>query len=318
MGEPERIDVFVARRRQVAQQIVEFHLQRPDAGALPGFSPGAHLEVETPSGLGRNYSLTSVPEKAPIRYEIAVALDPHGEGGSFSMHAHAAEGTLLRISPPQGEYRIDTEAQELLLIAGGVGITPMLSIYRHLIASHGPPARLVYLTRSRAHAAYVEELDGIDVLLHAKEEYAGRRFDLWSVLAEPGDRRIFCCGPQPLLQEVRALTMHWRAKHLHFEDFSGVSALDPHAQPFTAVWLPTGARIDVPADRSLLDTLKDQGVAVSSSCRSGTCGTCRLRVLSGKVQHRDLALSDLERQDVMLCCVSRAEGEIELAPLYGY
>lgn len=317
-GDPTEIEVVVARRRTVARGIVEFRFERPDGGALPGSRPGAHIEVTTPSGLGRNYSLTSAPEESPSHYEIAVALDPQSEGGSASMHAQALEGTRLGVSSPQGSYDIDASAEELLLIAGGVGITPMVSLYRHIREHGGPSVRMVYLTRSRSHAAFLDHFDGAGVVFHAKDEHQGQRLNLWKVLEEPGNRRIFCCGPQPLLQEVRALTMHWRASHLHFEDFSGVSGLDPHAVPFTAIWQPTGAQIEVPADRTLLDSLKKEGISVSSSCRSGTCGTCRLTVLSGDVEHRDLALSEEERRDVMLCCVSRASGVVEVAPLYGY
>lgn len=313
----EALDAVITRRRQVADRIVEIQVQRADGGSLPAFSAGAHIEIETPSGLLRNSSLTSEPSDDPRSYEIAVALDPRSEGGSSSVHERAQEGDPVQISAPKGGYEPDPEAEEILLIAGGVGITPMASVYRAVKSGGGPPVRVIYLCRTRSAAAYLEVFDADTLTFHAKEEQGGARFDLWKVLDEPGDRRVFCCGPGPLLDEVRALTMHWRASHLHFEDFRGVAAVDPYASPFAAVWEPTGTRVEVAQDETLLDALTSAGADIPSSCRSGTCGTCRIRVHAGEIQHRDLTLSEEERDGVMLCCVSRAEGEAVFGPVSG-
>lgn len=310
----EWIEVVVSRRRRVVRHVVEFRLERVTGGPLPECAPASHIEVITPATLRRSYSLTSAADGPSQYYEIAVAMSPRSAGGSSSMHREAWEGSLLKISAPQGGYAIDPKAEELVLIAGGVGITPMVGLQRHITQHGGPPLRLVYLVGSRAQAAYLEQFSGVDVVIHAKEEHAGRRFDLWQVLERPGNRRLFCCGSQGLLREVRALTMHWRSAHLHFEDFHGQSPLDRHSLPFTAVWEPTGEIIEVRAQQTLLEALEKAGVRVGSSCRSGTCGSCRLKVRAGSIRHRDVVLTEDERAEMMLCCVSRGEGTIKVAP----
>jgi phthalate 4,5-dioxygenase reductase subunit len=230
---------------------------------------------------------------------------------------HCAEGDLVPASSPRNVFEL-VEAERYLLIAGGIGITPLRAMFHDLLARGHHDVHLVYLTRSREETPYRDELtDPVlpgRVTLHHSAQ-AGR-FDLWPLLAEPDDdTRIYCCGSGPLMDSVHALTMHWRPSRIHVERFTGADALAGPTKPFTAVWSPTGRTVPVPADRSLLNALRAAGITVESSCESGTCGTCRLRLLGGEPDHRDLVLSPQERADTVISCVSRTRSdELVLAP----
>lgn len=233
------------------------------------------------------------------------------------MHECVVEGMTLPIAAPVNTFPL-RPADDYLLVAGGIGITAVRSMF-YEIRRTDTPVRLLYLVRSRSSAAYVAELldesgPGAEVIVHATDENAGTRFDLWSVLARPTDARIYCCASAPVLESVRLLTAHWRESRVHFEDFGGVSELGEFAEPFTAIWAPTGATVEVPARTSLLDALTDSGVAIPSSCRAGTCGTCRLALVEGEVDHRDVIFDERERTKQLAACVSRGVGTIVVGP----
>lgn len=304
------LDVRVAHRNELAVGITEFVLAATDGGTLPPYRAGAHIDVMTPAGHRRSYSLCGESSLAPEHYTIAVDRHDDGEGGSLSMHRQIAAGSALRISQPSPGFPRRATG-EAVLIAGGVGITAVRGLFRELLAAD-EPVRLLYLARHRERAAYLEELRRLGAQVHISAENTGGRYDLWPLLAEPGDRELYCCGPASLMRAVKALTMHWRPSFLHFEDFRGVSAIDPFAVPFTAVWEPTGQRIKVDASETLLDRLEQAGIDVPSSCRSGTCGTCRVSLVAGAPQHRDAVLTDEERATQLISCVSRAEGTVHL------
>jgi phthalate 4,5-dioxygenase reductase subunit len=306
------LPVRVVRRRRVARSIVEFRLAAVEGAELPPCRAGSHIQVVTPSGRRRSYSITSPASSCPEYYDIAVALDRNGTGGSGSMHAAVHAGHLLTITAPRGGFGLPPAADELLLIAGGVGITPVRPLY-HAARSAGRRVRLTYLVRSRRDAAYLDEFAHPDAHYHATAEHGGRRFDLWHVLERPANTWVYCCGPAALLAEVKALTMHWRPSRLHFEDFSGVPAVDPHGSAFSAVWAPTGATYQVGAAETLLDKLQAAGIGIDSSCRSGTCGACAISVQSGTVLHRDVGLTAEQRRSLMLPCVSRADGTVTVS-----
>jgi len=302
----------IAGKQMLTPDICGFDL-RPDRGeALPPFAPGAHVNVEAPNGAVRSYSLTNGPADV-ARYVVAVARARTGRGGSASLVDQTAVGDRLAVSHPINSFVLEP-ADRYLLIAGGIGITPIRAMFRHLRA-RGGAVRLMYLTRSPAHTAYLDELSHApEVTLHHSTR---GRLDLWPVFAEPADDlHVYCCGPDGLMAEVRALTMHWRPSQLHFEAFSGITAVDGTSQAFRVVWQPTGESIEVAAGESLLAALRRRGLHPSSSCESGTCGSCRLRLIGGDPEHRDLCLSDHERRRLVMPCVSRARGGVlEIGPL---
>ena len=175
----------------------------------------------------------------------------------------------------------------------------------------GRPARLVYLTRSRAVTAFADDYDGDpDVTLHHDGGDPARGYDLAGLLAEPAGRAIMCCGPRALMEAVRARTAHWPAGSVRFEDFgAGSAAVARTNRPFRARLARSGGVVEVPAHVSLLDALRAAGHALPSNCESGSCGTCRTGLVSGAVDHRDLVLAEAERAGAIMPCVSRALGD---------
>lgn len=298
----------IAGKEMLTAGICRFDLRDPASRPLPGFTPGAHVNVGTPGGATRSYSLTGDPEDQD-RYVIAVRREPTGRGGSISLVDTTAVGDAIEVSSPSNTFAL-LPAQRYTLIAGGIGITPVRAMYRALRRAGHPGVTVLYLARRPDDAAFAEEFEpgadpGADVRLHVSAEHG--RLDLWPWLAEPDDdARVYCCGGGPLMDDVRALTMHWRPSRIHFEDFQGVSATGDAGVPFRATWHPTGEDVEVPAGRSLLDALRGLGLRLDASCESGTCGTCRLRLHDGTPEHRDLVLDEEERTRYIMPCVSRA------------
>lgn len=297
----------VTEREALTPAITRFVLQSADGTSLPGYWAGAHLTLTTPSGARRSYSLIEPGSSTPPHYVIAVRREPGGRGGSRSLHDDVRVGDILEVAAPANTFALQP-AERYVLIAGGIGITPIRAIAAELRARGNGQVEVVYLSRTPEDTAYLDEFTADGALVHHSSEHG--RLDLWPLVAEPDDNaRIYCCGPTALIDEVVALTMHWRPSRIHIEDFAGVEALGGRVAPFTAVWEPTGAAVDVSADRSLLTALRSSGIEVDSSCESGTCGSCRLRLVEGAADHRDLVLSAEEREHWIMPCVSRATGD---------
>ncbi|MFJ3957491.1 PDR/VanB family oxidoreductase [Arthrobacter sp. NPDC090010] len=309
----ETLELILAEREELTPYVTRFVLRSPTGATLPGYSAGAHLTLTTPSGEKRSYSLVEAGEQQPTEYTVCVRREDQGRGGSLSMHRHARIGDTLTVSGPHNSFGLEP-ARRYLLIAGGIGVTPIRSMANELRRNEDAIVDVVYLSRSRDDTAFAEEFEQSGAVVHHSAVQG--RFDLWPLLAEPDeDTRVYCCGPQPLIDDLLALTMHWRPSRVHVEDFAGVDALGGRQVPFQAVWEPTGEQITVPAGRSLLHTLRDHGIRVPSSCESGTCGSCRIRLISGEADHRDLVLTEDERSRYMMPCVSRAAGpEVSVAP----
>lgn len=303
----------VAAREELTPVVVLLTLVDPGGAALPGYEAGAHVTVTAPSGRRRSYSLAEAGAPAPQRYVIGVLREPGGRGGSVSLHDDVRVGDLLEVAPPRNDFPL-LPARRYVLVAGGIGITAIRSMAAELRGRADADVELLLLARTAELTPWRDELLAQGAVVHHSAQ--GGRLDLWPWLAEPDDdTRVYCCGPASLLDEVRALTAHWRPSRVHTEDFAGVPASGVGAGPFTAVWTPTGARVDVPADDSLLAALRRAGLPVDGDCEAGTCGTCRLRLVAGRPDHRDLVLDDDERAVAVMPCVSRAlSEELLLAP----
>lgn len=220
-------------------------------------------------------------------------------------------GDLLHVSLPRNEFELVATAPSFLFIAGGIGITPMRSMIRHLINTGGKPFKLYYLSRDPGVTAYQDELGASDlrdrIVIHHDHGAPDKSLDLWPVLEKPKATHIYCCGPKGLMDAVRDMTGHWSASAVHFEDFSaGKSARTVEDKPITVRVGAGGEPIDIPANVSILEGLRAKGYGIRSSCESGTCGSCRMKLLSGEPDHRDLVLSDSERLREIIVCVSRA------------
>ena len=311
MGSLSVLRLEVSDLADLTPTVRRFALRDPEGAVLPAHEPGAHVVVTTPAGHRRSYSLVDPGGARPREYVVCVRRDGGGRGGSVSMHDDVVAGTELVVSPPVTRFPLQPSPR-YLFIAGGIGITPIRAMVRRARADHRSGARLLYLTRSAGETPFLREFDGPEDTVHHSDDRG--RLDLWPYLAVPDDDvRVYCCGPAPLLRAVGALTAHWRASRIHLEGFTaGHTGTSP---PFTAVWAPDGRRVDVPPHLSLLAALRRDGVRVESSCESGTCGTCRLAVLDGEVEHRDSVLTGGERLRSLVACVSRARSpEIVVGP----
>ena len=304
------LEVIVRKKSEIANNIFLFELSRLDGAALPACEPGSHIAVETPCGANRWYSICNVSEDNRS-YFIAVKRESAGRGGSISMADDAQEGCSLRIGEPECEFEF-VNADRYLFIAGGIGITPIYAMWKHLVEIAHPHFKLIYLTRSPADTPFLEAFLHSpmkdNVLIHHTGE-AGARFDFWDLLAKPTTQHIYCCGPKTLMTEIKDMTGHWPSSRLHFEDFKPVEAVRVDDKPFRARLAGSDTVIEVNEHETLLDALRKRGIRIHSSCESGTCGSCKIAFVNGSVDHRDLVLEETERESTMMACVSRAEGD---------
>lgn len=302
----DRLTMTLRARRALTPAIAEFTLAAADGGALPAAEAGAHVTVQTPSGAMRRYTLVRTGS-ALDEYVIAVKREADGRGGSASMHDDLAEGDRIAVEPPENDFPL-VDAPEYLLIAGGVGVTPIRAMVTEL-SRRGVAFRMIYCARSAEDAAYLDDLRadlGDRLTFHEDGGNADRLYDFWDDFAEPTRAHVYCCGPAPLMEEVRAVSGHWPEGSVHFEDFSPVEVIRADDKPFRVTIAATGESYEVPADRTILEALRDAGVATVSSCESGTCGTCKAKLVSGAADHRDMVLMEEEKADRIMICVSRA------------
>ncbi|WP_037572243.1 PDR/VanB family oxidoreductase [Phaeacidiphilus oryzae] len=298
----------VRERRQVAEDAVELTLARPAGagGPLPSWQPGCHLDVTLPSGRVRQYSLCGDPDDRGC-YRIAVRRLDGGRGGSLEVHQELAPGRELTVSGPRNAFPFAAEPA-VLLLAGGIGITPVLPMAREA-ARRGLDWRLVHTGRSRdslPFRAELEELSGDSGRVRFHTYDTDGFPDAAELLAQAPrpDAAVYCCGPTELLDDVRLALPGTRLRALHAERFSPAPVVG--GKPFR-LRLGDGTEVAVPADRTALDALLEARPQAPFSCRQGFCGTCRVTVRQGTPEHRDHRLTDQERADgSMLICVSRA------------
>ncbi|MEB3031852.1 PDR/VanB family oxidoreductase [[Mycobacterium] nativiensis] len=290
----------VAGMRRESEDVMGLQLARP--AELPTWTPGAHLDVTLPSGLLRQYSLCGDPADRH-RYRIAVRRIPGG-GGSGEIHDTLRPGDFLRVRGPRNAFVL-IPAASYLFVAGGIGITPILPMFRAAVAA-GIPARLVYCGRSRATLPFLDELAAIggEVSVRPDDEFGVP--DVEQILADvqPGTA-VYVCGPAPMADAAR---LHLPTSvSLFTERFSAPSVTGE--KPFTATLQRSGIPVDVGPDESFLSAVRRVQPGVAYSCQQGFCGSCKMRVVDGAVDHRDHHLIDAERADSMLICVSRAAGD---------
>jgi ferredoxin-NADP reductase len=299
----------VTERRPVAEGIEEFTFASADGAPLPAWKPGAHVEFLLQIGgetTGRSYSLLGDPDNR-ARWHIAVLKQSQGRGGSAWMHDNAAPGSVLPAVGPRNAFAF-LEAERYMFVAGGIGITPLLPMIAD-VSRRGKAWELVYLARHETRFAYASELRAIgggEVHFMASAE---PRFDLQARLdGLPAGTAVQACGPLPLLDALEAYAANasgrWR---LSIERFAEPE-LGAGEHAFELQLARSGKTLSVPADRSVLDVLRDAGVSIEWSCRSGSCGTCECGVLEGAIDHRDQVLTPGERQQgkTMMVCVTEA------------
>ena len=298
----------VASRTEGAEGVVVLGLHDPSGADLPSWAPGAHIDLNLPTGVTRQYSLCGNPADRAV-WQIGVLREPQGRGGSAYVHDELTEGTEIAVRGPRNNFPLVT-APAYVFIAGGIGITPILPMVGAAQAA-GAEVELHYGGRNRRSMAFLEslaELTEAPVTLHPQDEVG--LIDLESILGTPRpDTLVYCCGPEPLLQAVEQHCAGWPSGSLHVERFSPKKVGEPVLQDAFEVELAeSGMTLTVPPDRSILEVIEEAGVSVESSCHEGTCGTCETAVLEGQVDHRDSLLTpdEQEANDTMFVCVSRA------------
>jgi phthalate 4,5-dioxygenase reductase subunit len=313
MIHPSFTTLKVSRAERIAAGIHLFELRHPQGDELPEFTAGSHLTVRVPNSALRKYSLCNDPQERD-RYVIAVKREATGRGGSVSMIDQTKSGDLLSVSARENTFELAERATSFIFIAGGIGITPIMAMIRHVKSSGRGRFKLYYCTRSAEETAFVEDLSLPEfrgqVVIHHDGGDPARALDLWPVLEKPSRAHIYCCGPRPLMQVVRDMTGHWSKSAIHFESFVDAGAgARPEDRPFMVRLAKSGQTVEVPVGVSIMDALRSCGHEVPSSCESGTCGTCKTGLLAGEVDHRDLVLAEHEQASHIMVCVSRARSE---------
>ena len=313
----------VVETRQLNPLVRRIRLAAPDGSVLPPWTPGAHVRVQValPGGASdwRHYSLVNLAADAdagaaPTEYVIAVRREDDGRGGSRYLHEAVQAGQLLAVEPPKNEFELHDSSGCAVLVAGGIGITPLASMAAQRVAQ-GAPVRMHYAGRSRELMAFLPELQALltdSLRVHADAE-AGAPLDVAALLDACSERdQLYVCGPKPMLDAVLAQTQArgWTRERVHFEVFTTPTvAAGDHA--FEVVLAQSGRSLTVPADQSILDRLIAAGVDPMFDCRRGECGVCTATVLEGEIDHRDYVLSEREKQEgnVMQICISRCKGQ---------
>ena len=323
------LSVDVVERTTEAQDITSVLLADIGGGPLPPFEAGAHIDVETPSGIIRQYSLCGSPSEAG-RYRIGVLRDPSSRGGSKSVHDDVHIGTRLRVSKPKNHFPLVPEVMKLrtngpittylptstdksLLVAGGIGVTPILAMAETL-SQQGRSFELHYCSRTIERTAFVQRIRSSsfakNVQFHFDDGSADQLFDVAKVLENPfSDQHLYVCGPKGLMDAVinTAKRLNWNPDNVHFEYFAAV-APSTSGGDFDVVLSKSGKVIRVVEGVTVIEALRQNDVDVPVSCEQGVCGTCVTRVLEGIPDHRDLYLTDAEhaKNDQFTPCCSRS------------
>ena len=303
------MQVRIKRISFEAESINSFELVAPAGGDLVAFTAGSHIDLYLSNGMIRSYSLVNDPSERS-RYVIAVNKDAASRGGSRFVHETLRAGDLITISHPRNNFVLQENTTHSILIAGGIVITPLLSMIRRLKAL-GRSWELFYAARTRVAAAFLDELSGLrrDVQeklhLNFDQEPTGNMLDLAAIVRNaPGDAHLYCCGPVPMLEAFEAATRDRPAEQVHVEYFKAREK--PAAEGGFEVKLARSNRIiKVGAGKTILNALLDAGIAVNYACTEGVCGTCETRVIEGMPDHRDLFLGKAEQaanNTMMICC----------------
>ncbi|ESX08504.1 MULTISPECIES: PDR/VanB family oxidoreductase [unclassified Mesorhizobium] len=303
----------VTAARKEPGDVLVIDLKHPRKPVLPAFEAGSHVDVHLPEGKVRQYSLCGDPTELG-RYTIAVKRENDGRGGSAWIHETIAVGSTLPVSAPRNHFALKPGEGPTLLLAGGIGITPILAMARAL-TRQAKPFELHYFTRSRALtpllAAIGSDLPGGNVRIHFDDEPQTRQ-NIAALLANRSDdAQTYYCGPPGFMAVVGRAAQHWPEGTVHFETFQPPEFDGAPPEPFV-IELAEGRVVEVSAETTALAALRAAGVPLMASCENGVCGTCECAMLAGQPIHRDAVLSKEARGHRFIPCVSRATGVLKL------
>jgi vanillate O-demethylase ferredoxin subunit len=310
------LQVRVCRITLEAAGINSYELVDPNGRDLPPFTAGAHVDAHLPGGIVRQYSLCNPPSERH-RYVVAVLNEIAGRGGSRAMHEQVRAGDLLTVSEPRNNFPLREEAKRHVLIAGGIGATPLLAMV-HRLTAVGAAFDLHYCTRMADKTAFrgvLALVAGARVHYHHDGGDPSRGLDVAKLLwTHEMGTHLYCCGPAGLMAAVKAASAHWPAGSVHFEFFAPPPAA-PAGQAgadaaFEVRLASSGESFIVPPDKSILQALREHGRDADSSCEAGTCGTCMTGYLEGEPDHRDFVLDDDQRRQNLMICVSRSKSAV--------
>lgn len=309
------LNVRILRRERVADDTICLTLGSSDLSPLPPFSAGSHIDVHIGEKLVRQYSLLNNPLEHNGRYKIGVLRDPRSRGGSAAIHDRFQEGEIVRIGLPKCNFPLAPDSEYSFLIAGGIGITPILSMAQTLRAS-GQGHELHYCVRTRSKAAFLPEIEAMGLSLgdslHFDDGPSEKRFQPNLILGSPQkNHHVYVCGPSGFIDFVTdaAKSVGWRDSQIHVERFK--SDVLTAGEPFMVRAERSGVEVEVKPEDTIVSAFSRAGITIPVSCEQGVCGTCLTRVLEGTPDHRDSYQTDEEknRSDYLTPCCSRSFSE---------
>jgi vanillate O-demethylase ferredoxin subunit len=306
------LDVRVDAIRFLSEDTHAYEFVSRSSAALPAASPGDHIDVHLPNGLVRQYSLS---ELRPNRYVVAVKRDPASRGGSRFLHDEVRVGTRLLVGEPRNHFPFETRAIHSVFFAGGIGITPIMTMVDHA-AANGMSWELHYATRSN-EAAFTDVLSrhGDQVHFWGRQRTASQPLDIAALIGSTNPAaHFYCCGPEPMITAFREAARAIPEDRVRFERFGAMPAEGNH-DGFTVVLARSGREVLVPPSTTILDALLAEGIDLPFSCQQGVCGQCETRVLAGTPDHHDQILTEGERASgttMMICCSVSKEARLVL------
>lgn len=313
-ADSDGLRLCVRRVTKEAEGILSFELVDPSGSSLPAFTAGAHIEVDLGDDLKRPYSLCNDPTERD-RYLIAVLKEPAGRGGSVAMHAVGTDDSLT-VTPPRNQFPLaGPEASFHLLLAGGIGVTPMMAMLSELRAQRAD-YRMHYCTRGVENTAFLERLQPLitagKVILHHDAGDPAKGLDIASCLSgyRPG-MHLYYCGPPGFMRAAQDASATWPPHTVHYEYFTAAESCQPaSSHPFKVIIDKTGQTLEVGAEQTIVDALRANGLIVDTDCTQGYCGTCITRYVSGEPEHHDTVLSEAERRSYVMICCARAKSAV--------
>jgi ferredoxin-NADP reductase len=308
------IEMRLVAIRYLAHETSLFEFESLDGEAVPAAEAGAHIAINLPNGMVRLYSLLSSVEGG-TRYAIGVKRDAAGRGGSAYLHDAVRVGSILKIGAPRNNFPLAESADHSVLIAGGIGITPIWAMAQRLM-SLGRGFELHYACRDRRDVAFADVIGGVaGARIHVDIE-AAAFLDLAKIVDEaPAGSHFYCCGPAPMLDTFEAKTRSLPSEQVHLERFAPIQEAI-HEGGFVVALEESGREFEVPEGKSILAVLRDAGFDIGFSCEQGICGACQMRVVDGVPDHQDMVLSDEEKErgdTMMICCSGSKTPRLTLA-----
>jgi ferredoxin-NADP reductase len=296
-------DMRLTAIRYAAKDTNIYEFRRPDGASLPGIEPGAHIDIHLPNGMMRQYSLVTAEGDA-TSYVVGIKRDRASRGGSRYVHEYLSVGEILKIGGPRNNFPLKEDAGHTVLIAGGIGLTPIWSMAQRL-QKLGRSFELHYACRDRNEGVFLQELQALrQAHVHIDAE-AGGFLDLAPIIANaPQGSHFYCCGPLPMLAGYEAATKDLPAEQVHVEYFTAKEEAATEGG-YIVELRKSGLEFAIPEGRTILQVLRDAGVDTPYSCEEGVCGACEVQVVSGEVDHRDNILTQTERKaskTIMICC----------------